>query len=85
MYLFPKSEEYRLYYSQSLYHACLYNEAMDATCQIEDPEFQGKVIEHSLQAYWKLINFLITLFLLHYIYHSQIDIETTSCNKVWRR
>ncbi len=41
--LFPNIEDYRLYYAQSLYHASLYDEAMNATCQIENPEFQGKV------------------------------------------
>ena len=42
--LFPNIEEYRLYYAQALYHASMYDEAMNATCQIDNPEFQGKVI-----------------------------------------
>ena len=41
--LFPDVDDYQLYYAQSLYHACMYNEAMDATCRIENPEFQGRV------------------------------------------
>ncbi|ODM96103.1 Tetratricopeptide repeat protein 30A, partial [Orchesella cincta] len=45
VYLFPTIEEYRLYYAQALYHACMYNEAMDATCQVESPEFQGRILK----------------------------------------
>ena len=39
----PEESEYKLYYAQSLYQACLYEEAMKVTSQIDDPAFQGKV------------------------------------------
>jgi tetratricopeptide repeat protein 30 len=42
--LLPEEAEYHLYYAQSLYQACLYEEAMKVTAQINDPAFQGKVI-----------------------------------------
>ncbi|GFG31358.1 hypothetical protein Cfor_12925, partial [Coptotermes formosanus] len=41
--LFPDEAEYRLYYAQSLYQACSYDEALKATSQIDDPAFQGKI------------------------------------------
>ncbi|KAB7505222.1 Tetratricopeptide repeat protein 30A [Armadillidium nasatum] len=41
--LFPENEDYRLYYAQSLYQACLYDEAMKVTCQIEKPEYAGAI------------------------------------------
>ena len=39
----PEVEDYKLYYSQSLYKACLYQEGMKVACQIDNPEYQGKV------------------------------------------
>jgi tetratricopeptide repeat protein 30 len=45
--LLPEEAEYQLYYAQSLYQACLYEEAMKVTSQIDDPAFQGKVISLS--------------------------------------
>lgn len=41
--LHPEVEEYRLYYAQSLYKACLFQEAMKVTCQIDQPHYQGQV------------------------------------------
>ncbi|CAG2055947.1 unnamed protein product [Timema podura] len=41
--LLPEESEYKLYYAQSLYQACLYEEAMRVTSQIDDTAFQGKV------------------------------------------
>ncbi|XP_069689736.1 intraflagellar transport protein 70A isoform X1 [Periplaneta americana] len=41
--LLPDEAEYHLYYAQSLYQACLYEEAMKVTSQIDDPAFQGKI------------------------------------------
>nr|CAD7445553.1 unnamed protein product [Timema bartmani] len=41
--LLPEESEYKLYYAQSLYQACLYEEAMRVTSQIDDMTFQGKV------------------------------------------
>ncbi|KAK7794910.1 hypothetical protein R5R35_005886 [Gryllus longicercus] len=41
--LHPEEPEYRLYYAQSLYQACLYEEAMKVTSQIDDPNFLPKV------------------------------------------
>lgn len=40
---YPDVEEYRLYYAQSLYKACLYEESMKVCCQIDRPEYQHKV------------------------------------------
>jgi len=39
----PEIEEYKLYYSQALYKACLYQEAMKVACQIDNPARQGEV------------------------------------------
>ncbi|CAG0925009.1 unnamed protein product [Notodromas monacha] len=36
-------EEYIILYAQSLYQACLYEEAYKVTCTVESPEFQGKI------------------------------------------
>ncbi|KAJ9591551.1 hypothetical protein L9F63_001905 [Diploptera punctata] len=41
--IMPEEAEYKLYYAQSLYQACLYEEAMKVTSQIDDPAFQGKI------------------------------------------
>ena len=38
-----KDDDYKVYYAQALYQACLYEEAMRVTVQIENPELQGKV------------------------------------------
>lgn len=40
---FPEVDTYRLYYAQALYHACAYPEAMKATFQVENQEYQPKV------------------------------------------
>ncbi|XP_071132605.1 intraflagellar transport protein 70A-like isoform X3 [Mytilus edulis] len=39
----PEVDDYKLYYSQSLHKACLYQEAMKVACQIDNPEYQGKI------------------------------------------
>lgn len=41
----PDIDEYKLYYAQSLYQACLYEEAMKVTVQIENQEFQSEIIK----------------------------------------
>ncbi|XP_014775288.1 tetratricopeptide repeat protein 30A isoform X1 [Octopus bimaculoides] len=41
--LHPDVENYKLYYAQSLYKACLYQEAMKIACQIESSDYQVKV------------------------------------------
>ena len=41
--LFPEYEDYRLYYSQALYQACRYEEAMKETSQIDSAEYGGRV------------------------------------------
>ncbi|XP_037084938.1 tetratricopeptide repeat protein 30A-like [Pollicipes pollicipes] len=41
--LFPEYEDYRLYYSQALYQACRYEEAMKETSQIDNPDYASKV------------------------------------------
>ena len=33
-----------MYYAQSLYKACLYEEAMKVSCQIDNPQYAGKVL-----------------------------------------
>ena len=44
MMLQPEVDEYKMYYAQSLYKACLYDEAMKVSCQIENPSSQSKVV-----------------------------------------
>merc|ERR1719361_722669 len=41
----PEEEEYKIYYAQALYQACLYEEAMKVTVQIENPEMNGKLLK----------------------------------------
>ena len=52
----PEEEDYKIYYAQALYQACLYEEAMKVTVQIENPEMNGKVIE--MLDYKLIINLL---------------------------
>nr|XP_054763061.1 tetratricopeptide repeat protein 30A-like [Lytechinus pictus]XP_054763063.1 tetratricopeptide repeat protein 30A-like [Lytechinus pictus] len=40
---FPEVDNYRLYYAQALYHACAYPDAMKATFQVENQEYQPKI------------------------------------------
>ncbi|CAD5123521.1 DgyrCDS11860 [Dimorphilus gyrociliatus] len=42
---YSKVEEYKMYYAQSLYKACLYDEAMRVSCQIDNPDYQGRVLK----------------------------------------
>ncbi|KAF6017339.1 TTC30B [Bugula neritina] len=46
--LHPEVEEYRLYYAQSLNKACLYEEAMKVSCQIDAQQYSVKI--NKLQA-----------------------------------
>lgn len=46
--LFPEEIHYKLYYAQSLYQACLYDEAMKVTNLIKNPNFQKEVRIHIL-------------------------------------
>ncbi|KAK6169346.1 hypothetical protein SNE40_020418 [Patella caerulea] len=41
--LFPDNEDYRLYFAQCLYKTTLYQEAMKVACQIDNPDYQGKI------------------------------------------
>lgn len=41
--LHPDIDDYRMYYAQSLYKACLYQEAMKTACVIENPQYSGNV------------------------------------------
>ncbi|GIX88108.1 tetratricopeptide repeat protein 30A [Caerostris darwini] len=41
----PEVDDYKLYYAQSLYQACFYQEAMKVTCQIENPDYQVKIVK----------------------------------------
>lgn len=42
---YPNEEKYKLYYAQSLYKACLYENAMKIACQFDNPKYHGKVIK----------------------------------------
>jgi tetratricopeptide repeat protein 30 len=39
----PDDAQYKLYHSQALYQACLYEEAMRVTAQVDVPQLQGQV------------------------------------------
>ncbi|XP_015914325.1 intraflagellar transport protein 70A [Parasteatoda tepidariorum] len=41
----PEVDDYKLYYAQSLYQACFYQEAMKVTCQIDNPSYQAKIVK----------------------------------------
>ncbi|KAG8572741.1 hypothetical protein GDO81_012150 [Engystomops pustulosus] len=41
----PEVEEYKLYYAQSLYKACMYPEAMKATFLLDSPAYQSKELD----------------------------------------
>ncbi|XP_067137146.1 intraflagellar transport protein 70A [Centruroides vittatus] len=43
--LCPEIDDYKLYYAQALYQACLYQEAMKVTCQIDNPAYQTKIVK----------------------------------------
>lgn len=59
--LHPEVDDYRLYYAQSLYKACLYQEAMKVSCQIENPEYQVKVSLSSKEVIIFLTSFLLAV------------------------
>ncbi len=42
---FPEVDDYKLYYSQSLYKAALYNDALKACQGIDNPEYGQKVYQ----------------------------------------
>ncbi|VDN59596.1 unnamed protein product [Dracunculus medinensis] len=42
---YPSYAEYRLYYSQALYNASLFPEAIAVISQVEDPKLAGQVIK----------------------------------------
>lgn len=41
--MLPDNSDYKLYYAQSLYQACLYDEAYKITNEIENPDFKNQV------------------------------------------
>lgn len=41
--MFPENDDYKLYHAQSLYQACLYDEAYKATLTIENNDYKDKV------------------------------------------
>ncbi|KAK6639634.1 Tetratricopeptide repeat protein 30A [Polyplax serrata] len=41
--MFPEEKEYKLYFAQSLYQTCLYEDAMRVASEIDDPELATKV------------------------------------------
>lgn len=77
--LHPEVEDYKLYYAQALYHACMYPEAMKATFQIENPEYQPKVRPCFLVRQWPAFHWFCAA-----------DIHMTKCEvssvlyKFWR-
>ncbi|KAK7603662.1 hypothetical protein V9T40_003661 [Parthenolecanium corni] len=48
--LFPEEVHYKLYYAQSLYQACLYDEAMKVTNLIKNPNYQKEYLYNFLDA-----------------------------------
>ena len=73
--LYPDNEDYKIYYAQALYQACLYEEAMKVTVQIENPELQGKVrIMKIKQPFLKIV----------FVDNIISDAEITSSYKIWR-
>ena len=68
----PEEEEYKIYYAQALYQACLYEEAMKVTVQIENPEMNGKV-NHYIKLASTLVSILKTKrFFASLIYHTNL-------------
>ncbi|KAI5746150.1 hypothetical protein M8J77_000393 [Diaphorina citri] len=41
--LYPEEQDYKLYYAQCLYHACLYDEALKVSNSIESPAYHDRV------------------------------------------
>ncbi|KAG8442836.1 hypothetical protein GDO86_011592 [Hymenochirus boettgeri] len=41
----PEVEEYKLYYAQSLYKACMFSEAMKATFSLDNQAYQSKILK----------------------------------------
>ena len=61
---YPEEDDYKVYYAQALYQACLYEEALKVTVQIENPELQGQVsgsirVRHWVTGYGNLNNFSV--------------------------
>lgn len=74
----PEIEEYKLYYAQALYKACLYQEAMKVACQIDNPARQGEV-------HFILIIQFDLIRVMHYLIDILYDLgelEYWSCNRV---
>ena len=42
--LHPEVSDYQLYHAQCLYKACLFPEAIKASCQLEQETYQTKVV-----------------------------------------
>ena len=72
----PEEEEYKIYYAQALYQACLYEEAMKVTVQIENPEMNGKV-NYYIKLASSLVSILKTkrLFCIFSLLHEITQIE----------
>ena len=70
--LYPDNEDYKIYYAQALYQACLYEEAMKVTVQIENPELQGKV------------SYLLMIRFGEFSRQNEpfLDVEIASCNQI---
>lgn len=44
--MFPENNDYKLYHAQSLYQACLYDEALAVVEQVEDDDYKARVSSH---------------------------------------
>ncbi|CAH1794760.1 unnamed protein product [Owenia fusiformis] len=42
---YPEVEDYKLYYAQALHKACLYQESMKVTCQIDTPIYHNRIVK----------------------------------------
>ena len=92
-FLNPEVEDYKLYYAQSLYKACLFEESMKMSCQIDNPTYQTKVFwqhdEYSITSTYIRVRLLgissLSTLNFNYSYLSvPVDYKTSSCNQIWR-
>lgn len=43
--MFPDNDDYKLYHAQSLYQACMYDEAYKITETIQNPDYKNQVMK----------------------------------------
>lgn len=51
---FPEEQEYKIYYAQSLYKSGMYQEALKATQQVEDPQYAYRMLHLQAQIKYEL-------------------------------